>query len=203
MELHPDLKAYIVTTEVGPMLQHPLIHQLFFGTKLETEWANQAYEQKKAAVHEAILAGDWNTVLILHERPYRVSVLTRVPRDTPDYWDMVATWWCDTEFPSHHLDVWIELLDHPDAHRMMDPDERAVFDSLPEVVTVYRGVGAEGGEDGLSWTLSREKAEWFAQRFATDDDTGWVEERTIRKALITAYVDRRNEREVIVLPRHW
>lgn len=202
MELHPDLRPFLVTTSVGPMLQHPLIHQLFFGTEMEIGWANQAYEQKTVALHNAITTGDWNTAIALHERPYRVDVLARVPRTAPDYWNMVATWWCDTEFPSNRGDVWTEILHHPDVHLMMDPDERAVFDSLPDTVTVHRGCGDDSGAgvEGLSWTLSREKAEWFARRFTTDDSPGRVLTRTVPKSVIAAYLARRGEDEIIILP---
>lgn len=202
--LHPDLVPYIVTTAVGQMVQHPLVHTLYFGSAQEAEWINAAYEQKTTSLNEALERRDWDHAIVLVERPYRVDVLARVPRDAPGYWKMVAAWWADTEFPHHRIETWLEILDHPDAHHMMAPSDREVYDALPEVVTVHRGIGPEGTADGLSWTLSHEKAVWFAQRFASTTSTsGEVVTREVAKERITAYLDRRSEQEVIVLPKHW
>ena len=59
---------------------------------------------------------------------------------------------------------------------------------LPESVTVYRG----GTADGLSWTLSRKVAEFFAERTG-----GMVHQRTIDRASILFYSNGREEQEVI------
>jgi hypothetical protein len=45
---------------------------------------------------------------------------------------------------------------------LMDAEERA---ALPDVVTILRGFTHAEGARGLSWTLDRERAEWFARRF--------------------------------------
>ena len=50
----------------------------------------------------------------------------------------------------------------------MSPEERDVLKGLPQEFTLYRGVGQNGNSTGLSWTLSREKAVFFAQRFRGD-----------------------------------
>ena len=44
---------------------------------------------------------------------------------------------------------------------MMDKEDRETFDSLPEEFMVYRG----GEHEHMSWTLSKEKAEWFRDRY--------------------------------------
>ena len=52
----------------------------------------------------------------------------------------------------------------------MPKEDRRVFRDLPDELTIYRGVGAKDEEtaeffaEGFSWTLNRDKAEWFAQR---------------------------------------
>lgn len=47
-------------------------------------------------------------------------------------------------------------------------EQRAVYDALPESMTVYRGVNTvkRHNHRGLSWTLDEEKAYWFAKRAA-------------------------------------
>lgn len=69
---------------------------------------------------------------------------------------------------------------------------------LSGVVTIYRGVGSEKYRDGISWTLDREKAEWFATRFTED---GIVYSAKVKSNDILYYISDRGEKEVIVDPK--
>lgn len=69
---------------------------------------------------------------------------------------------------------------------------------LSGVVTIYRGVGSEKYRDGISWTLDREKAEWFATRFTED---GVVYSAKVKSNDILYYISDRGEKEVIVDPK--
>jgi hypothetical protein len=42
-----------------------------------------------------------------------------------------------------------------------------VLAQLPDVLPIYRGIGSVKGRNGLSWTLDRERAIFFAQRFVS------------------------------------
>jgi hypothetical protein len=66
-------------------------------------------------------------------------------------------------------------------------------------LTIYRGIGHVKGRNGLSWTLDREKAIWFARRF--------VGVRSGRSSLLTARAYKsdvhalllgRKEQEVVI-----
>ena len=65
---------------------------------------------------------------------------------------------------------------------------------LPENVTVYRG----GDPDGLSWTLSRKVAEWFAERSNTE-----VHQLVIHRDSILFYSNGREEKEIIFDPAEY
>jgi len=52
----------------------------------------------------------------------------------------------------------------------MTDEERAQVDPLPARVTVYRGANSFNKPSGLSWTLDREVAYWFANRFVALGD---------------------------------
>lgn len=102
---------------------------------------------------------------------------------------------------SEARDIFIKVKD-----LIMTDDESDEFRKLPDVVTVYRGVtGFNDSRDkvssALSWTLSRETAEFFAKRWK--DVRGFVYECTTPKSHILALLNGRNEHEVILDPRGW
>ncbi|MFZ3577444.1 hypothetical protein [Virgibacillus sp. DJP39] len=66
-------------------------------------------------------------------------------------------------------------------------------------IKVYRGVGrlSTSPFKAYSWTLDKETAQWFSTRFK---DVGEVYEAYIETKNIVAYIEKRNEKEVVVLP---
>ncbi len=82
----------------------------------------------------------------------------------------------------------------------MTDNERKELARLPNVLTLYRGIGHVRGRNGLSWTLDREKAIWFSGRFVEVSRLG-------KSSLLTARADKsdvhtlllgRNEEEVVI-----
>jgi hypothetical protein len=78
----------------------------------------------------------------------------------------------------------------------MDEDEQFAFENLGDKFTVYRGCQEGLNEDGISWTLRPEKAQWFANRFQKD---GVVLEKVIAKQDAVALFIGRSESEVVVI----
>lgn len=70
--------------------------------------------------------------------------------------------------------------------------------NLSGVVSIYRGVGSEKYRDGISWTLDKSKAEWFASRFT---DNGIIYSAKVKSKDILYYISDRGEKEVIVDPK--
>lgn len=70
--------------------------------------------------------------------------------------------------------------------------------NLSGVVSIYRGVDSEKYRDGISWTLDREKAEWFATRFTED---GIIYSAKVKSKDILYYISDRGEEEIIVDPK--
>ena len=91
------------------------------------------------------------------------------------------------------------LFKKADPQVLMDEDEYKQFQALEDTLVVYRGATSYNANrvKALSWTLDREKAEWFAHRF---DEDGAVYEAKIDKAHVYAFFSSRNESEVIVDP---
>ena len=61
----------------------------------------------------------------------------------------------------------IDFFIKADKQYLMNEEDLKVFDSLSNQVTIYRGVRDKAGMYELSWTLSLEKARWFANRFSS------------------------------------
>ena len=92
---------------------------------------------------------------------------------------------------------------HSVQHGMMDEDERAAYDALPEVFTIYRGCG-KSNKWGLSWTTSKECAEKFPMygRYRPEGKAILVTAEVKKSEVIAVKLDR-NEFEIITYrPKH-
>ena len=196
--LHPDLVDWVEEKEIGTVLRHPLVYEV---PHLHTSTANRAYLAKQKILQRALDEEDWQTVIWIHERPHRLWALGQIEYrlDDDDYWPLLRDVWVDSENIWQNLEEWQDRLneDRWGSHLMMDDEERAVYDALPEQVTVYRGAINGLNERSLSWTLDKERAEWFANRF--DRDGGpIVLTGVVAKDEIRAYIASRGEQEILV-----
>jgi hypothetical protein len=195
--LNPDLVPYLEDGVLGKQLRHPLLYQVPLWTN---GYANKLYLQKKEDLIDAVLHRKYSKIVFLHERPYRVDAFTKIASDLPDetYWSLLGSIWTDTENSWQNLDEWRKLFssNRPHRDRLMDRDEILAYNSLADTVKVYRGCQKGINENGISWTLKREKAEWFSTRFSKD---GVVLEKEVSKEDILAVFTGRNEFEVVIL----
>ena len=76
----------------------------------------------------------------------------------------------------------------------MDEEEDNILRSLSDEVIIYRGCQKGLNENGLSWTLDKSKAKFFANRFGKK---GIILEKKIPKSDIVAVLLGRGEFEVI------
>lgn len=94
----------------------------------------------------------------------------------------------------------LTLFQFADTRQIMNADDLAVFDGMPERLRIYRGCSVEehaAGVYGLSWTDSRQIAEFFAWRFNADDTGRVVVSCEIERADVLAYFNTRREQEII------
>jgi hypothetical protein len=103
------------------------------------------------------------------------------------------------------------------AELLMTEEERARLGALPPKVTIYRGFVRPGGTwRGWSWTLSRERAEWFARRpldrigayrlslhglRVNPRAVPHVATARVAKRDVLAFLGERKEEEILVDPR--
>jgi hypothetical protein len=194
-ELHSDLVPYLEDGALGKQLRHPLVYLV---PMWDNGRANAYYQQKVKDSQEALAQGKYQKFVYLHERPYRLDAFIEVADRLTDteYWKLLGSIWTDTENQWQNLDKWSELLDsdRPSKNYLMDEEEDQFLRSLPDTVTIYRGCQKELNQKGLSWTLKRDKAKFFANRLGK---RGIVLQRTISREQIVALFMGRNEWEVV------
>jgi hypothetical protein len=194
--LHPDLLPFFEEEGVlGAQLRHPLVYQVPFFSNGN---ANAFYEQKKKGIEEALKEKNYNRFIFLYERPYRLQAFMLIAdllSDT-EYWSLLSSVWIDTENQWQHLKDWKKLLGskRSNRHYMMSEEEDNAVRSLSDEVVVYRGCQKGLNENGLSWSLDKSKAEFFANRFGKK---GIILEKKISKQQIIAVLTGRGEAEVI------
>ena len=150
-----DLRPYVIETELGTWVKHPLVVMPLILPAL----INEKYVQLTRYVAEQPYE------LGVYERPFRLDKLVEwwrrgeLPND--ELAEMLAWAWPDTEsddtlqselIREHILPLFVDLGFVSDADELV----------LPEApLTIYRG----GEPGGIAWSESLETAKWFAARF--------------------------------------
>jgi hypothetical protein len=195
-DLIPELVDYIDEPDEKfgfIFIRHPLINELYH--EAMNAVYNARYKLKKEAVEEAREKSDWSGFVWLHERPFRFTALLEALGT--GYWDagnlteeeneLVESVWIDAENPGVNRDVWLTLFEAMPCEAL---------NKLPKKFTIYRGTDPED-DNGISWTLSKKVAKFFADRFKDD---GVVLTREIARSDALFYTDGRGEKEVIYDP---
>lgn len=196
--LHPELKECLKTSEFGTHLQHKLCYELIYTPELN-DYYNKMLEHKKALLEDALKDKDYHSFVFLHERPFRLMALI-------ECWHLaskqqkgllVAATYVDAEMPMVNQELWIKLFKQVGRTAMSEEDVE-YFESLPDEIEIYRGCLPED-KDGISWTLSKEQAQWFANRF---NQQGKVFTKKINKNQICTLLRYRQEEEVIFIQKN-
>lgn len=116
-----------------------------------------------------------------------------------DYSSFLGSMWTMVEFPNVDDNItapeFVKIFRSADKTLLMDENEYEQYLSLPEEITVYRGIRGRGRLEALSWTLDIDKAEWFAKRW---NKGGKVYSARVKKEDILAVFTSRNEDEIVV-----
>lgn len=125
-----------------------------------------------------------------------------------DYWKILSNAYTGSD-NLYHLKEEVKesfLEDRPYQEYLMNDEDFKVYKSLPERLIIYRGMTIEELESndfGVSWTLSKERAEFFAstygRNFSTDNKPKRIHQIEVSKDEILAYFGDRNEQEVIYI----
>jgi hypothetical protein len=198
-KLLPELQSHLVKDRTfGVMVHHPLVISVVPLWKV----CNEMYLRKKEELAVAVSQKDWERVIWLHERPYRLNKLEDLwvsgAINLHDLKELLPHVWTDAE-PADEM-RWAHLFE--EAGFCSDADEEKIA-GLQQwtAITVYRG-GSKNDNLGIAWSLSRQTAEWFAYRFLTERETPYLWSGIVATKDIYAYIVARNEEEIVVDPSH-
>lgn len=161
------------------------------------------FEHLKKHIRDSITNGDIDTIFARMLPKYYLTFLkfSKSYMSKNDFERYLAYSWVMAENPNQDINVDISTLikwfRSADRKNIMEDDELEYYNSLPDTVTIYRGIAIGRAEqNGLSWTCNRKTAEWFANRFNIGDEKGYVLKGVIDKKDIFAYFNGRDEDEI-------
>ena len=191
-ELHPDLQPFVIEhPALGPYVHHPLV----IGTALIPGVLNHQYRQK---VERLTDSQAWEPGYIwLFEKPYRLEFFNawylshRV--SVEDLRQYLPDLWTSTEFPLGSDDdgEWLINL-FREIGFYSDNGWAAPKQPMP----IFRG----GRQDGMSWTLDRRVATFFAKRFNPEQPLPLYSAIAPPESVLAVFMDARGESEVVVDP---
>jgi hypothetical protein len=210
-DLHPELARCVgVAPRLGmPALRHPLIYAVpYFPAQNKMLNAGLALKQKSIAEHYA--KAELESLVFLFERPYRLDgLLQALPLigpliDDKTYWKVVRRVWTDSENVHENWATWkkvwrgdIERQRLVSRQMATRDEDRAALAAMPDELQVWHGE-EHPKRVGMSWTLDRRTAVWFAGRFGKQG--GKLYEGVVRRSDVIAYITSRGEEEILVEP---
>lgn len=201
-------------TDVGLFIKHPFTDSPFVPFKTNDGYGvaniledKDAFKDWKSQMREIINDTESpQQISMLLTKSYKFAFLKYAMEymSQDDFSEYLSDAWISCEMPNRDPNFTkfqlLGLFKKANPQKLMSEKDYEFFKNLDDEITVYRGVTPYNSDEVkvLSWTLDKEKAEWFAHRF---DQEGTVYEARISKADIYAYFSDRNESEIIVNPK--
>ena len=114
----------------------------------------------------------------------------------------IADAYINEEFPLNLFESWdVVTRLFESIEEKTDEDSQEMYDKLPSVVMVYRGVLAKDklkAETGVSWTTDYKVAEMFALRFKPLGGTPYIMKGEVNKEDILYFTNARQESEALI-----
>ena len=195
-----ELLAYYSNDGRFPKVQHPLVYSVPHSNHMNA-MLNFQYKIRQEEMLQKLGEEDWEGYVFIHEKPFRLNAFLIIADSIQSdgrYWELLGEIWGNSENIWQNFREWRGCLNSKrlNQHLFMSTEDLETFRSLPKELTVYRGYGCEANMRGMSYTLSLEKAMWFAQRFGAK---GGVLKKQIKKEDAFAYMNSRGEQEIILL----
>lgn len=202
--LRKKYMRYVIEREDGSLaFSHPFAFA--YGIRLDRcAPLHHRIETMEALAAKLLKEGNVHDFVLCHTKAFRVYAFRNALRKIganikdKDYWETVRWLYQTNENPSgywHTFRRWFASR-RKNREYLMKPEERDLFRRLPDSFTVYRGYSQFDGA-GMSWTLDRGIANWFAHRW---DYLGQPRVITgvVRRGDVLALLTAANEAEVLV-----
>jgi|SRR6185437_5915162 len=194
--LVPQLQDYLEPVRhFGICLRSPWVFQVpFYSWKL----ANEMYYAKLTTIEKELAIGNFIAATWYYERPFRMIKLNEwltkqiIPHD--NFKELLPLVWKDAEFPNQYDNLPLKLFEI--AGFLTDNEEKWQEIKSQEKIIIYRGIHRKGDKTGISWTLNREKALWFANRFSPKHS--YLCSGKVLTSNVLAYFADRGEDEIVV-----
>ena len=204
--LEPELRSYFDVDPPGGMIWHPLVVTPVSNIDDVTR-ANERLRLHQRAVTEAERLKDWIQAVSLHASSWRLNAFLKYMdlMSDQEYWELLRWVFNDTESPNRTPREWLLLLQYerPGGDSLMDSNEHARLQELPEVVAVYQCYQGEKRHPetfSVSWTLSAKMARWYANQFYPLETHCWLATGVVRKSDVLALFNVEDESEVVIDP---
>ena len=200
-ELLPELKASII--DGGLFNRKSIQHHLVIGDigMKPNSYYNKQLIRKQERLKEFENDKNFESYLFLIEKPFRVTFFSdlvkqnKIKRLSKKYWKILSFLWTDSENIFQNKELWDDLLkDKTNSRFFMSKNDLNFFNSLKNEFMVYRGY--THWENGYSYSLDKERAVFFANRFGQN---GKVKEMLVKKEDVFAYTNSRQENEIVIL----
>lgn len=162
-----------------------------------------ALEKYHECMEKEINKSDLHRIYVLVRKPYRLTFIKYCESylSEKDLAELFADAWVSSENPNQDvncsLSYLIKVFRKCNKHYLMQEEDYKVYQSLPDTFMIYRGVAVNRNPKGLSWTQNLETAKWFAHRFDTEKDKGYIQTAIAKKEDVLAYFNTRNEDEIV------
>jgi hypothetical protein len=150
---------------------------------------------------------DWNHLGVLLGSNTLADLFFKIYKQVDDktYWKLLG--YCYTNsylgFDEKFLLKLLFTSKKPFREFLMNKEDKNLFDTFPEELTIYRGCSLseiESKDYRFSWTLSKDVANFFAFEYHRNKNTECgVVELTVKKEKLLAYFNGRQEEEIIFL----
>lgn len=213
-KLNPDLLNYISNVGEKLVVQHYLcwssIAPDLDNLSPNNTLLNNIYRSKSENYLKYITQKDYENAIWIIEKPARLlwfdENYIKIYNDIGEkrYYRLLAQVLIGVEFHYYSKNLYNKLISAGNnPHLMMNKKEKNYFDSLPETITIYRGINSETEFNsdkvkdylGFSWTLDKTKAEWFAKRWSSRKYRILLT-TSISKSQATSCLLDKNEKEI-------
>lgn len=170
---------------------------------------DESYNKWKAFMEDNInKAKDLWDITVMFNTPYLMHYLLMISEfiyDEQLLSDLLKEIWTHTEFPNYNERntlYQVKDLFSSCKNTIMDLEEQAYYDSLPDELIVYRGQYVPKGTkpkkpyNAMSWTPSEQSAYWFVRNRYQPNGILWAAK--IKKEDTFCYLNIRGEEELIL-----